>query len=152
MAVAYVHDQCMDENGYVTGEVKHAIEFQGDTIIYHPVLVGTRCKVCGCTSNDCRQCIEKTGKPCYWITTDLCSACETMSIYTIYEPNLQSAQYPTSYMIGKMDLIKGQMIRDKKFLYINVDIEACRKILRCKGLANIGRDKQDDKSILENWI
>ena len=24
---------------------------------------------------DCRQCIEKTGHPCYWVEADLCSAC-----------------------------------------------------------------------------
>jgi hypothetical protein len=35
------------------------------------------CRLCGCTDDDCRQCIEKTGKPCYWVEADLCSACET---------------------------------------------------------------------------
>jgi len=34
-----------------------------------------RCRVCGCTDDDCRQCIEKTGEPCYWVEEDLCSAC-----------------------------------------------------------------------------
>ena len=34
-----------------------------------------RCRVCGCTDYDCRQCIEKTGEPCYWVEEDLCSAC-----------------------------------------------------------------------------
>jgi len=34
-----------------------------------------KCRICGCTENDCRQCIEKTGKPCYWVEDDLCSAC-----------------------------------------------------------------------------
>jgi hypothetical protein len=33
------------------------------------------CRVCGCTENDCRQCVRKTGGPCHWITDDLCSAC-----------------------------------------------------------------------------
>lgn len=36
---------------------------------------GQVCKVCGCTDDDCRQCIEKTGSPCYWVKDDLCSAC-----------------------------------------------------------------------------
>jgi hypothetical protein len=35
-----------------------------------------RCRVCGCTDDNCIQCIEKTGKPCHWIEADLCSACE----------------------------------------------------------------------------
>jgi hypothetical protein len=33
------------------------------------------CRVCGCTDNDCRGCIERTGRPCYWVRSDLCSAC-----------------------------------------------------------------------------
>lgn len=33
------------------------------------------CRVCGCTDNDCSQCIEKTGQPCHWVEEDLCSAC-----------------------------------------------------------------------------
>lgn len=34
------------------------------------------CRVCGCTDQDCRQCIQKTGSPCYWVGADLCSACQ----------------------------------------------------------------------------
>lgn len=34
-----------------------------------------RCRVCGCTEDNCKQCIEKTGSPCYWVEEDLCSAC-----------------------------------------------------------------------------
>jgi hypothetical protein len=33
------------------------------------------CRVCGCTDRDCRQCVEKTGSPCHWVSEDLCSAC-----------------------------------------------------------------------------
>jgi len=34
-----------------------------------------RCRVCGCTDNDCRLCIARTGSPCSWVESDLCSAC-----------------------------------------------------------------------------
>ena len=34
-----------------------------------------RCRVCGCTDDDCSQCIEKNGEPCHWVAEDLCSAC-----------------------------------------------------------------------------
>lgn len=34
-----------------------------------------KCRVCGCTDYDCRQCIEKTGESCHWVEEDLCSAC-----------------------------------------------------------------------------
>lgn len=35
----------------------------------------TACRLCGCTDQDCRKCIEKTGEPCFWWEPDLCSAC-----------------------------------------------------------------------------
>ena len=41
--------------------------------------VRPKCRVCGCTDDDCSQCIAKTGKPCTWIERNgensLCSAC-----------------------------------------------------------------------------
>lgn len=33
------------------------------------------CRACGCTDNNCQQCIDKTGSPCHWVEEDLCSAC-----------------------------------------------------------------------------
>jgi hypothetical protein len=33
------------------------------------------CRACGCTDDDCRQCIARTGRPCSWVEQDLCSAC-----------------------------------------------------------------------------
>jgi protein gp37 len=41
-----------------------------------PVNTLRTCRVCGCTDDDCRQCIEKTGRPCHWVEYDLCSACQ----------------------------------------------------------------------------
>lgn len=34
-----------------------------------------QCRVCGCTQDDCSQCVAKTGTPCSWVEYDLCSAC-----------------------------------------------------------------------------
>jgi ParB/RepB/Spo0J family partition protein len=34
-----------------------------------------KCRVCGCTDDDCSGCIEKTGEPCHCVEDDLCSAC-----------------------------------------------------------------------------
>lgn len=33
------------------------------------------CRVCGCTDDNCSQCVERTGEPCHWVEPDLCSAC-----------------------------------------------------------------------------
>lgn len=38
-------------------------------------LIKPCCRVCGCTDENCEQCIAKTGAPCTWIEDDLCSAC-----------------------------------------------------------------------------
>lgn len=34
------------------------------------------CRVCGCTDDDCSECVEVTGEPCYWTEDDLCSRCD----------------------------------------------------------------------------
>lgn len=33
------------------------------------------CRECGCTDEDCSGCIERTGRRCYWVAPNLCSAC-----------------------------------------------------------------------------
>ncbi len=39
-----------------------------------------QCRICGCTANDCRGCVERTGVPCEWtsVDADLCSACQPL--------------------------------------------------------------------------
>jgi hypothetical protein len=34
-----------------------------------------KCRICGCTDNDCSGCIARTGIACSWVEQDLCSAC-----------------------------------------------------------------------------
>lgn len=34
-----------------------------------------QCIICGCTDDDCRQCVEAQGYPCQWIDENLCSRC-----------------------------------------------------------------------------
>lgn len=33
------------------------------------------CRVCGCTEDDCGQCVEETGEACHWVEPYLCSRC-----------------------------------------------------------------------------
>lgn len=39
------------------------------------VHVQPACRVCGCTEDNCEQCIEAQGFPCSWVEVDLCSRC-----------------------------------------------------------------------------
>lgn len=34
-----------------------------------------KCVACGCTDQDCRGCVERTGEPCSWAEPGICSAC-----------------------------------------------------------------------------
>lgn len=44
-----------------------------------------KCRVCGCTDDNCATCIERTGEPCSWVEADLCSACVKLLIdSTVY--------------------------------------------------------------------
>jgi hypothetical protein len=35
------------------------------------------CMLCGCREDDCSECIQKTGEPCFWVNQEctICSAC-----------------------------------------------------------------------------
>lgn len=72
------------------GSIEELAEFgSSDVLLVLDNLVRS-CRVCGCTDNDCRQCITKTGSPCYWVEADLCSACvpaeETIAFIPIADP------------------------------------------------------------------
>lgn len=58
-----------------------------DLLIQSPTYIrrkdSQQCIVCGCTDYDCRQCIERTGKPCSWIEPDLCSSCAASTVKII---------------------------------------------------------------------
>lgn len=38
------------------------------------------CRVCGCTDENCADCIAITGEPCHWIRPGFCSACLPMEL------------------------------------------------------------------------
>ena len=40
-----------------------------------------RCRVCGCTDENCARCVAKIGRPCEWREADLCSACVPIAAF-----------------------------------------------------------------------
>lgn len=48
-------------------------ETVGDADTWAPPM---RCRECGCTDEDCSECVETTGEPCYWVEPELCSRCQ----------------------------------------------------------------------------
>lgn len=113
-----------------------------------PVIERT-CRVCGCTDNDCRKCIAKTGSPCHWVGKDLCSACVQMSTMTIYQ---DIPQFPNKYVIRMHHLADDITTLDINYQYAHESLEQCRDKARRKGFVNVGRQDTDHATILESWI
>lgn len=71
------------------------IELAADAALRHGVsklrcqpmgkIQGEGCNVCGCTDDDCQQCVERTGEPCRWILPRLCSACVQLFVEVLTE-------------------------------------------------------------------
>ena len=38
-----------------------------------------KCRICGCTDDNCSQCVQAQGYPCNWLEPDLCSRCTPKS-------------------------------------------------------------------------
>jgi len=57
-----------------------------------------QCMLCGCTDDDCRQCVEVQGRPCYWIAKNICSRCAieaAVKFHEIYERLAPKCGYTT---------------------------------------------------------
>lgn len=75
------HREKIDQAEYLEALGMASVNDFAEAVIDLPagsMIVPGRCRICGCTDNDCSQCIEKTGNPCHWISEDLCSACLDM--------------------------------------------------------------------------
>lgn len=53
-------------------------------------LKSRKCRVCGCTQEDCHRCTERTGYLCSWAEDDLCSACVLDTENPLYKLYLQA--------------------------------------------------------------
>lgn len=80
-------------------------------------MIQKTCKKCGCTDNNCSQCIEAQGKPCYWVTNTLCSRCFTFDIvvknnanYLIANPDHYKPLKETLYF-GETKITPGTKIK-----------------------------------------
>jgi hypothetical protein len=79
-----------------------------------------RCRVCGCTDDDCSYCIERTGSPCYWVEEDLCSACAEGLGYLSdqmeeFEPENELASRHWSY-VDELLSIHGIIPEDRQMI------------------------------------
>jgi len=111
------------------------------------------CKICGCTDNNCSQCIEKTGKPCYWVNdeNDLCSACVEVLETEFLNPDAKMI-YKTMFDGTKYKI--GTNVQDFYFKLINLPIShRCQLLnLNIKDLENFiveHRTNYNEKALSE---
>jgi hypothetical protein len=78
--------------------------------LHHPDF--RACRVCGCTDDDCTQCIEATGVPCSWAEPDLCSRCAS--------PDLEMPGCPVCAALG-IDRSKPGWVADVIAMIIRAD-------------------------------
>lgn len=76
-----------------------------------------RCRICGCTDDDCSGCLGRTGVRCSWVAADLCSACVSPGFSTEVrikrgDANIASARvggktYRCSATCGELEAAAG---------------------------------------------
>ena len=82
-------------------------------------ITGWMCRVCNCTQEDCRQCIERTGKPCHWVAEDLCSACIRVGVnkrcpaerchksqHTLFQSSFEFCPYCATVLIDSKKVVE----------------------------------------------
>ena len=112
-----------------------------------------KCRICGCTDGDCRQCMEKTGTPCHWVEDDLCSACKTVVV------SFMSIKGGTGKTHIAILLAKCLAAAGKRVLLIDTDLNNSLsfhfitedEMEKTKGL-NIASALKDEKNDLCDYI
>lgn len=66
-----------DEWSITAADVRRWVEHECGREAWQEVAAVRRCRKCGCTDDDCRQCIAAQGFPCSWAEDepDLCTRC-----------------------------------------------------------------------------
>lgn len=82
---------------------------------------GRKCKVCGCTDEDCSVCMMITGAPCFWIFNDLCSRCFTnindlavlLRYFALSHGLVNKALWSDLVAVVLNDLIPGDLLAEE---------------------------------------
>ncbi len=85
-----------------------------------------KCRVCGCTDDDCRQCIEAQGHACSWLLDNLCTRCAKE---ILCKPPPLRKQCPYNYLAVSDQLNKGYdcgddcvLVKAKRKPIIRIDL------------------------------
>jgi len=103
------------------------------------------CDRCGCTEDDCSQCIEATGEPCRWVRMGLCSRCAKSALSPLgsgnVTPTFDPQRAPTNMLIN----LCWSLSPDEK---IRASFSAVQRIMESAGESQ----KQIQMALLDNLI
>ncbi len=89
-----------EEPTILTAEQKSTLQ----KLLGHTVLndqTGRTCRICGCTADDCTDCVARLGEACTWTELDLCSGCDLDWVTTF---NTEIALASMDCQAGKITL------------------------------------------------
>lgn len=69
------------------------------------------CSICGCTDDNCNQCVKKSGNPCFWVDAghEICSVCYDELVLS----DANSSRIPINLI---MNLTKKELEFTKDFI------------------------------------
>lgn len=93
-----------------------------------------KCRVCGCTQDNCQQCVEKTGSPCHWVEPDLCSACEVVPEVKVTDSRAVAEEVVEAVVIpGEVTNFFGQL---RSMITGRIDVTL--RIMEKDGILTVG--------------
>jgi len=103
------------------------------------------CRECGCTEQDCRQCIERTGEPCDWTdaTRTLCTACAAVGRASLRRSGATAPTFDA--------LLGAQEIAD----YLGVCVVTVRRMAQrgeFPGAVRVGREWRVPQTAIEAYL
>jgi chromatin remodeling complex protein RSC6/RNA polymerase-binding transcription factor DksA len=93
-----------------------------------------RCRVCGCTKYNCKQCIEKTGSPCTWVEEDLCSACQERPAVKVIDERASSSEVVPEIIAAPVPIDFFHAISSR----VSGDVEMTIRIMQKEGKMTVG--------------
>jgi ParB/RepB/Spo0J family partition protein len=116
------------------GDKKVAVVKEAGKILAEKLAPQTACRQCGCTQNNCRQCIEVSGQPCSWVEPALCSSCQELNEARIWlgiEPGRQDLAKQLGNSESDSWIKAQQNLRSwlSKIYPATKDVKAARKLV-----------------------
>jgi hypothetical protein len=115
-----------------------------------------KCRVCGCTDGDCHQCVEKAGRPCYWVEDDLCSTHETLmrdaDLFPVGARVHLGAECPAKYLHPDRDQAISFAVANTHPMRVSGHAEYTSLVILDAPGVRIAGEKPDQVKCFASWL